>query len=599
MSITSARVRTGRRSRLLAISTFTALSASVLVLGPAATARADTGAPHRGIAVQRLEAAQPPASAATTAPTVPHTAGKLLGTAAAAPASSPDAPLYDVNGDGRTDLLMLWSTGAVEEWRSFDLSVERRGDTRYRDILTPGEEISSAAGPEALSLTASGRLSLWDHTSFPQGSPLWTGVGWQAYNKVVAVGDVTGDGLGDLLARTPTGDLYFYRGTGNVADPFTARVQIGHGFGIYDQMIGAGDVTGSGHGSLVARDLDGNLWYYGIDGNAATAMTARVQIGRGWNAYTQLIGFPGARPGAHGGLLARTPAGEVYFYEGDLDGAGLTQLTARQDTTGTDLPQGYETDHLRVAGMGGNAPWDKASLLAMTSAGDLYVYLPNGDSTLSERSLIGTGLQGARMVSSASLTDKGEVALMEVYDGTLYDDSVAGGANALATGFGDYNLVLGPGDLSGDGRGDLLARDGDGVLWLYRGKGDSTFSAPVRVGTGWGAYNQIAGNGDLTGDGIADIVARDSGGTLYLYRGTGSTSAPFQARVAVGTGWKAYTKLAAPGDLDSDGRADIVGVGTAGELYLFAATGSPTASAAFRARVKIGNSGWNAYTWLQ
>ncbi|MFI0899314.1 FG-GAP repeat domain-containing protein [Streptomyces sp. NPDC020983] len=593
MSITSTRPPTGRRGRLPVISTFTALAASVLVLGPAATAQADAGAPHRGIAVPRMEAAQPSAAAA------PRTAGKLPGTAAAAPASGPDAPLYDVNGDGYADLLMRWSTGTVSEWRSFGLTVERNGDTEYLDILTPGEEISSAAGPEALSLTASGRLSLWDHTSFPQGTPLWTGTGWQAYNKVVAVGDVTGDGLGDLVARTPTGDLYFYRGTGNVADPFTARVQIGHGFGIYDQMVGAGDITGSGHGSLVARDLAGDLWYYEIDGNAATPMAARVQIGKGWNAYTQLIGFPGAHPGAHGGILARTPSDEVYSYEGDPGGSGLTQLTARQDTTGTDLPQGYETDHVRVAGMGGNPSWDKASLLAMTSAGDLYVYLPNGDSTLSARSLIGSGLQGARIVSSASLTDKGEVALMEVYNGTLYDDTVAGGANALATGFGDYNLVLGPGDLSGDGRSDLLARDSSGVLWLYPGKGDSTFGARVKVGSGWGAYNQITGNGDLTGDGIADIAARDSGGTLYLYRGTGTASAPFQARVAISTGWNAYTKLAAPGDLDSDGKADIVGVSTAGELYLFGATGSPSASATFRARVKIGNSGWYAYTWLQ
>ncbi|MEU9202085.1 VCBS repeat-containing protein [Streptomyces sp. NPDC048332] len=597
MSSTLKSTHSHRRTRLLTVCTFTALSMSAFVLGPAALAQADSGAPHRNLSIQQLDPEQP------SVPTPPQSAGKpaagkLSGAARAAAAAGPDAPLYDADGDGNADVLVQSPTGKIMEWSSnYAIPSSKDNSTEYLDVLTPGEENTSASGPEVLSLTASGRLSLWGNESFPQGSPLWSGSGWQTYNKVVAVGDVTGDGLGDLLARTHTGDLYFYRGTGSSAEPFTARVKVGTGFQIFDQMTGAGDIAGTGHGSLVARDLDGRLWYYALDGNAATPVAKRVQIGTGWNAYNQIIGFPGAHPGAHGGLLGRTTAGGAYYYEGDPKGSGLTQLGARQDTTGTALPPGYWLDHYLVAGMGGNPAWGKGNLLGLTSAGDLYAYFSNADGTLSDRSSIGSDLQGARIVNSVSLEDSGDPVVMEIYNGTLYDDTVAGGANALATGFGDYNLVLGPGDLSGDGRSDLLARDSAGVLWLYPGKGDGTFKARVKVGGGWSQFNQLVGAGDFSGDGYADVVARDSSGTLYLYQGTGTASAPFKAKAAIGPGWNTYNKLAAPGDLDGDGKADLVGVNTAGELYRYSATGS--AGTTFKAPAKIGNGGWNAYSWLQ
>ena len=45
----------------------------------------------------------------------------------------------------------------------------------------------------------------------------------------------------------------------------------------------------------------------------------------------------------------------------------------------------------------------------------------------------------------------------------------------------------------------------------------------VRVGTGWQVMNAIVGIGDLTGDGRMDVVARRATtGELYLYPGTGS-----------------------------------------------------------------------------
>ena len=42
-----------------------------------------------------------------------------------------------------------------------------------------------------------------------------------------------------------------------------------------------------------------------------------------------------------------------------------------------------------------------------------------------------------------------------------------------------------------------------------------------RLGAGWGAFTSLVGAGDLTGDGRADLIARDGNGKLWLYPGTG------------------------------------------------------------------------------
>ncbi|MFG2557591.1 FG-GAP repeat domain-containing protein [Streptomyces sp. NPDC048496] len=80
--------------------------------------------------------------------------------------------------------------------------------------------------------------------------------------------------------------------------------------------------------------------------------------------------------------------------------------------------------------------------------------------------------------------------------------------------------------MAGTAAGDLVARDKDGVLWLYQGNGRGNFSARVRIGGGWGVFSHLVGAGDVDSDGRPDLIAYGAGGT-YVYRSTGSTTAPF------------------------------------------------------------------------
>ncbi|MFD8815738.1 trypsin-like serine protease [Streptomyces sp. NPDC059627] len=115
----------------------------------------------------------------------------------------------------------------------------------------------------------------------------------------------------------------------------------------------------------------------------------------------------------------------------------------------------------------------------------------------------------------------------------------------IGGGWSQYNQLRGVGDFNGDGKADLLARKSSGGdLYLYKGTGKSgtgLFSAHVKVRSAWTGFNTLAAVGDLTGDGKADLVARTTGGTLYLYPGTGkATSEIFGTRKSLGTGFQQY-----------------------------------------------------------
>ncbi|MGY5122191.1 trypsin-like serine protease [Streptomyces sp. 900105755] len=165
----------------------------------------------------------------------------------------------------------------------------------------------------------------------------------------------------------------------------------------------------------------------------------------------------------------------------------------------------------------------------------------------------------------------------------------------IFTNWKTRKAVVIPGDLTGDYLPDVLSEDSSGVLWLYPGKGNGTFSARVRIGGGWSQYNQLRGVGDFNGDGKADLLARrSSGGDLYLYKGTGkSGTGLFSARVKVRSGWTGFNTLAAVGDLTGDGKADLVARTTGGTLYLYPGTGKAT-SEIFGTRKSLG-TGFQQY----
>ncbi|MEU2248551.1 VCBS repeat-containing protein [Streptomyces sp. NPDC019224] len=577
-----------KRARRLAACTALVLSAGMLLAAPASADDA-APAPHR--------TTQPRVPAAGPQPTLTlpgHTAKKesrAAGVDGVKAAAVPALPRFDVTGDGYSDILYrgiddhlyVTPSGDADAYPYY-LGMDDLNE-KYKDIIRPGD-LNHDGSPEILTLSASGTLSLRSSQDASGASyPYWHGTGWQRYNKVVSVGDLNGDGRGDLLARTPSGDLYLYTATGDLGGaPFKAGVKVGYGWGSYDQIVGANDVNGDGIGDLYTRTPTGDVYYYAGTGDASAPYKARVKAGYGWDVYNQIIPVDDLTGDGLGDLTARTPGGTLYFYESTGYGTFL-----KRTVVGT----GWNVSSL-FSDQGGNPVFGKSELMARTTGGTLYWYYAKNNGKLSARVKASDsgGWAGANITFPSSLDNDGYADLLETYDGTLHH-----GGTSLGGGWSGYNALVGPGDLSGDGKGDLLARTKSGDLYLYRGNGSGTgFSAKIKVGYGYGMYDKIIGAGDLDGDGLNDVVGRTPTGTLYMYRGTGNASAPFKSlRLVIGVGFDIYRKWIAPGDINGDGKADLIGVDGKGDVYLYTSTGRPSEPIA--KRVKIGY-GWNIYNNL-
>ncbi|MFB7539376.1 FG-GAP repeat domain-containing protein [Streptomyces zaomyceticus] len=167
--------------------------------------------------------------------------------------------------------------------------------------------------------------------------------------------------------------------------------------------------------------------------------------------------------------------------------------------------------------------------------------------------------------------DKGGV--LWLYQGTGKGDRPFLGRVKIGGGWQIYNQLAGGSDLTGDDRADLVATDKTGGLWLYTATGNvnAPFSPRKRIGTGWGIYNQLAAAGDIAGGPAGDLVARDKDGVLWLYLGKGDGT--FAPRVRIGGGWNAYPHLVGIGDGNGDGRADLIAMDARGSSYSYAGTG--------------------------
>ncbi|MFF2522662.1 FG-GAP repeat domain-containing protein [Streptomyces liangshanensis] len=161
------------------------------------------------------------------------------------------------------------------------------------------------------------------------------------------------------------------------------------------------------------------------------------------------------------------------------------------------------------------------------------------------------------------------------------------------SGWTQYDVLTSPGDISGDGLPDLIARNAStGAVYLYKGTSAGKLSARVRLYANWKTYKKIVGTGDLNGDGIGDLIIQDKSNNLYRYAGKGNGT--FAAAVKVFTDWGgSYNTIVGPGDLNHDGKADLVSRDTAGVLWRNYGDGKGS----FGARTKIA-TGWGGYKSL-
>ncbi|MGW0966325.1 trypsin-like serine protease [Streptomyces sp. NPDC002516] len=159
---------------------------------------------------------------------------------------------------------------------------------------------------------------------------------WKTRARIIAPGDLTGDGLPDILSVDSAGVMWEYPGKGN--GTFSARVQVGTGWNQYNSVRGHGDFTGDGKADLIARSKSGSYVYLykgtGKTGSGAFSTRVKVRTWAGYNAFDAVGDVTGD---GKADFLARTPGGTLYLYPGT--GKATSEIFATRISVGTDFKQ--------------------------------------------------------------------------------------------------------------------------------------------------------------------------------------------------------------------------------------------------------------------
>ncbi|MFJ7271232.1 FG-GAP-like repeat-containing protein [Streptomyces sp. NPDC099050] len=192
-------------------------------------------------------------------------------------------------------------------------------------------------------------------------------------------------------------------------------------------------------------------------------------------------------------------------------------------------------------------------LLVRNSKGELRRYTPACGQTVTPKTphkLIGGGWNQYDVLTSPGDVAGGgpaELVARNASTGALYryaraTDGTFAPRVQIPGSYKGYKKILGAGDLNGDRFGDLILQDKSNRLWRMNGTAKGTFTAPVKISDSWGSsYDFVVAAGDLNGDGRTDLLSRDTSGAVWRIPGTGKGT--FGSRVKAGTGWQIYKGL--------------------------------------------------------
>ena len=495
--------------------------------------------------------------------------------------------------------------GTGLSWTPRGDSVAGPGPSTFRVVLTDEEwdEVVALTGPTltwvVTGTTSDGnvtRVTTTNEILLPRhlatADAVLLGEGGLTGASVAAVGDVDGDGQVDVLIGAPSKD----DGVGSEYDRLGAvYLSSGPVSGAIDlselgtQFIGAAPTWGwDGAGESVAGAGDVNADGYddviigapgGIEAPPYPGGAAYLVLGPVTGTFD--LSFADA---TFGGAAFQDGAGDSVSSAGDMDGDGLPDLVvgAPYRSAGQDITYGGAA----YVVSGTRRGFHRLRHADAWMYGDHLDFVGNSVSGLGD--VDGDGLDdlliGAPFVDRFGLVDPGvSYVLFGPVDGRL------GPSDADATLVGESSgdiagaVTAAAGDVDADGLRDMLIGafhhsdefDDAGAAYVVQGGVTGTLrlrDADAKLmgeGEGDHAGGSLAGAGDVDADGHDDLLvgasqfenATTQAGAAYLVRGpvTGSLDLGRADRKFVGAeGDHAGWAVSSAGDLDADGRADVL-----------------------------------------
>ena len=442
-------------------------------------------------------------------------------------------------------------------------------------------------------------VALGADTCVSEAPCTWEGDQSYAYlGYVLAAGDITGDGVPDLLTGAPTWDRSPNEG-GQVADGGRAVVYSGATIlAGGDALVGAfeGELDGDYVGTtvLIAGDLDGD----GVDdwltgGRGAEGPGGEAEAGA---AYLILGGSPPS-DGTYGaaavftGDRAYSRVGTALGAPGDVDGDGLADLLLSGELRNDDVDTPDESYTSGRVGLfyGHAGTWAPSTPLAEADA----VWEGQGtmDATglaMTGGDLDGDGYADVVIASPYGAGLKGRVSVIQGGPGTIsgaQDLTAAAVQIDGAAAYDAFGWSLSVGELTGDGVADLavgaplsdLAWPNGGAVYVHQGGPDFFAGPSTAIGSITGEFDDhqlgtglLAGQ-DLDGDGTGDLVlgavstwkgVLTKSGRIYIHPGGSwaleTPAADLPVKIS-GAGVKDYLgRATAATDLDGDGHPELL-----------------------------------------
>ena len=497
----------------------------------------------------------------------------------------------DVNGDGYADILIgdhLYSNLAVSRgvvrlylgsasdpplpWWGvqgnggdhFGISVSTAGDVNgdgYADVLIGQDDPATALREQA-------RIYLGSATG-PATTAVWNVAGADGFgNSVAAAGDVNGDGYSDVIVGA---NLY----DNGQLDEGRALLYLGSASGpkLTPSWTEAGDQADSAFGSSVstAGDINGD-GYADVIVGAPRYDNGQTNEGRAFLYLGSASGLPSTPAWTAESDQIGAQFGWSVATAGDVNGDGFSEVivgalfydNGQSDEGGAYLYPGS------ASGLATTAIWtvegDQANAYlgwSLAPAGDV-----NGDGFSDV--IIGVpgytnGQGGPAHVYLGSATG---LATMPAWTAA---------SDVANTSFG--LSVATAGDVNGDGYSDVIVgapffqnvETEEGRAYLYLGSAGGLSPSPawtVESNQDFALYgSSVATAGDVNGDGYSDVLVGapyefpvDHTGQAYLYLGSASGLAASAAWTEAGDQLNARfgQSLAAAGDVDGDGYADVI-----------------------------------------
>ena len=462
------------------------------------------------------------------------------------------APAGDINGDGRTDVV-IGAPGADDNGR-------QDSGTAY--------VVFGATSPAEIDLA-----TLGGHGFRIDGA----GAGDRTGRSVAAAGDVNGDGLADLLVgahgadphgRSNAGSAYVVFGKSSNASVDLAALG-DRGFRIEGARASerdgwtvapARDVNGDGRADMLVGALFADYNLRESSGSAyvvfGTATTATVDLA--------MLGDRGFRID---GAAARDFAGEAIAPAGDVNGDGKGDVLVGATFADNNGRESSGSAYV-VLGKSTGATVDLAALgdqvlrVDGVAAGDgvgAAVAADDVDGDGRTDLLVGApfadnnGRQGSGSVYVVSETGSSATVDLAAHGGDVRID----GAATLDLAGGSVSVV---GDVNGDARADAMLgaagaegegrRDSGSAYVVYLSRSGPTVDLAAATAPGFriggagpedAAGTAVAAAGDVNGDGradalvgapFADLAGRANAGAAYVVYGFGTPELAYDALVA-------------------------------------------------------------------